>query len=118
MLFTITGKHVEITEAIRNYAREKCEKLPRFYDQISHMEVVVEAREGGSLAVQFLAHVDRGEVLVAKEEGHDLYGCLDLTAHKMERQLKRQKEKQRDHKRPGTADLPLPERPGEEGTIE
>lgn len=113
MLFTITGKHVEITEAIRSRAREKCEKLPRFYDQISHLEVVVESKEGGITSVEFLAHIDRGEVLVAKEEGYDLYNSLDLVTHKMERQLKKQKEKQRDRKHPGTAEPPRPENPGQ-----
>lgn len=115
MLFTITGKHVEITEAIRSHAQEKCEKLPRFYDHISHVEVVVEGSEGRSTSVEVLVHIEHGETLVAKEAGHDTYACLDAAVHKVERQLKKQKEKQRDNKHIGTAEREPLQSPDQEG---
>ena len=58
MLFTITGKHLEIAEAIRAHAQEKCEKLPRFYDHINHVEVVVVGSEGRATSVEVLAHIE------------------------------------------------------------
>lgn len=115
MLFTITGKHIEITEAIRQHAQEKCEKLPRFYDQINHVEVLVEGGESRSTGVEVLAHIEHGEVLVAKESGHDTYACLDMAVHKLERQLKKQKEKQRDNKHLGTTEREPFQNPGQEG---
>ncbi|MHC4722131.1 MAG: HPF/RaiA family ribosome-associated protein, partial [Planctomycetota bacterium] len=39
MLFTITGKHVEITQAIKDHAQEKTDKLPRYYNSINQIEV-------------------------------------------------------------------------------
>jgi len=36
MLFTMTGKHIEITEALKAHAQEKSEKLPRYYNSINH----------------------------------------------------------------------------------
>ena len=47
MLFTITGKHIEITDALRSHAQDKVEKLPRYFDSISQVEVIVEGNEGG-----------------------------------------------------------------------
>ena len=39
MLFTISGRHLEITDAIRSYAEEKTSKLPRYYNSITSVEV-------------------------------------------------------------------------------
>ncbi|MHC4582786.1 MAG: HPF/RaiA family ribosome-associated protein, partial [Planctomycetota bacterium] len=37
MLFTISGKHIEITEAIRRHAEEKTSKLPKYYNSINRV---------------------------------------------------------------------------------
>ena len=42
MLFTITGKHIEITQAIREHAEEKTSKLPKYYNSINQVEVVID----------------------------------------------------------------------------
>ncbi|MHC4367568.1 MAG: HPF/RaiA family ribosome-associated protein, partial [Planctomycetota bacterium] len=42
LLFTITGKHIEITEAIRAHAEEKTAKLPKYYNSITRVEVIID----------------------------------------------------------------------------
>ena len=58
MLFTISGKHTDIPEAVKSYAKEKTEKLPKFYDVINQIEVVVDGKEGskeaGNIAVEII----------------------------------------------------------------
>ncbi len=98
MLFTITGKHIEITDAIRLHAQEKVEKLPRYFDSITQIEVVVEGNEGGKQGVEIIVHAEHNDLLIAKETGDDTYACIDLAIHKLERQLRKIKEKQRNHK--------------------
>jgi putative sigma-54 modulation protein len=98
MLFTITGKHIEITEAIRAHATDKAEKLPRFFDQISHVDVIVDAGQGGMPSVEIVVRAEHFGDIIAHEVGSDAYVCIDLAMHKMERQLKKIKEKQRDNK--------------------
>lgn len=98
MLFTMTGKHIEITEAMRAHAQEKTEKLPRYFNSISQIEVIVEGNEGGMQSVEIIVHAEHSELLVAKEAGSDMYTCIDVAIHKLERQLKKTKEKQRNHK--------------------
>ena len=99
MLFTITGKHIEITEAIRSHAQEKVEKLPRYFDSINQVEVVIEGNEGGGKpCVEIIVHAEHSDVFVAKEMGEDTYACIDKAIHKLEPQLKKAKEKQRSHK--------------------
>lgn len=119
MLFTITGKHIEITEAIRAHAQEKTDKLPRYFDSISQIEVIVEGNEGGKQSVEIIVHAEHSDLLVAKETGDDMYACIDLAIHKLERQLKKAKEKQRDHKHAVEAE-PLSSQPSvesEEDTV-
>ena len=108
MLFTITGKHVEITESIRNYAEEKTEKLPRYYDSINRVDVIIEGNEGGKPSVEIIASAEHSNVFVAQETGDDTYGCIDAAVHKLERQLRKKKEKQRNNKHIGSGSSELP----------
>ncbi len=98
MLFTISGKHVEITEAIRQHAQEKVEKLPRYYSGINQVEVIVDGCDGGMPSVEIIARGEHSNVFIAKESGEDTYACIDVAVHKLERQLRRKKEKERNNK--------------------
>ena len=98
MLFTISGRHLEITDAIRSYAEEKTSKLPRYYNSITSVEVVIEGNEGGNQSVELIARGEHSNVFVAHETGDDVYACIDIAMHKLERQLRRKKEKQRNNK--------------------
>ena len=98
MLFTISGRHLEITDAIRSYAEDKSSKLPRYYNSITSVEFVFEGNEGGNQAVEIIARGEHSNVFVVTEVGDDIYACIDIALHKLERQLRRKKEKQRNHK--------------------
>lgn len=115
MLITVTGKHIDITDAIRAHAEEKVEKLSRFYDLISQIEVIIEGNDGGKQLVEVLAHAQHNDILVAKESGTDTYSCIDVAVHKLERQLKKTKEKQRTHKAVSIGEIEVPEQQPEEG---
>ena len=102
MLFTITGKHIEITEALRKHAEEKTSKLTKYYDRLSQVEVVIDGQVGGSsgvkIGVEIIARGEHSNFFIVTETGEDAYSCIDIAVHKMERQLKKKKEKQRDNK--------------------
>lgn len=99
MLFTITGKHIEITDAIREHAQDKVDKLPRYFDSISQIEILVDGNDGGQQSVEVIVHAEHSDLLIAKEAGPDTYTCIDKAVHKLEAQLRKTKEKQRSHKR-------------------
>ncbi len=103
MFFTITGRHIEITDAIRDHAKEKADKLPRFHNNINRVEVLVEGGEGVRFSVEVIAHVEHEELILAKETRTEMYTALDAAFHKMVRQLKKKKEKQRDNKHSGVS---------------
>lgn len=97
MLFTITGRHIEITEAIRNHAQQRTEKLPRYFDNINQIEIIIEGSSSDP-GVEIIARGDHGNVFIATESGEDTITCIDLAVHKLERQLRRKKKKQRNNK--------------------
>jgi len=98
LLFTITGKHIEITEAIRRHAEEKTAKLPKYYNSINRIEVIIDGNQGGDTSVEIIAKAEHSKIFVGTEAGQDAYRCIDMAVHKLERQLRRIKSKERDNK--------------------
>lgn len=98
MLFTISGKHIDMTEAIKSYAQEKTSRLPRYYNGINQVEVIVDGSEGGKTSVEIIARGEHSRVFVGTESGENVYKCLDLAVRKLEKQLRRKKTKERNNK--------------------
>jgi len=107
LLFTITGKHMDVTEAMKHHAEEKTSKLPRYYDSINQIEVIIDGGKGGNVSVEVIARAEHSKVFVCSEAGGDAYGCLDVAVHKLERQLRRAKGKERDNKHTGPGPDPV-----------
>ena len=111
MLFTISGKHIEITEAIRRHAEEKTSKLPKYYNSINRVEVIIDGNRGGDTSVEVIAKAEHSKIFVGTEAGQDAYRCIDMAVHKLERQLRRVKSKERDNKHSAGRSEGYPEGP-------
>ena len=98
MLFTISGKHIDMTEAIKSYAQEKTSRLPRYYNGINQVEVIVDGSKGGKTSVEIIARGEHSRVFVGTESGENVYKCLDLAVRKLEKQLRKKKTKERNNK--------------------
>ena len=98
MVVTITGKHFEITDRIRAHAEQKTKKLPKYFDSISQIEVIIEGSEADS-GVEIIVSAEHSNEFVAKAKGDDTLTCIDMPVHKLERQLRKKKEKQRHTKK-------------------
>ena len=93
MRIDVTGRHFEITPAILERAEKKCAKLPKYYDGVQHIEVVVEQIPHDKFAVELRVDVEKHETFAAGEKGDDLYLAIDSAVDKMVRQLTDFKEK-------------------------
>ena len=107
MQISITGRHVEVTDRIRNYAEEKTAKLPRYYDRVRAADVVLE-REGDLLSVEMIVAAVGPQTFGAKEVGPAALAGIGLLVDKLERQLTKHKEKNRNHKHDGRPDHSAP----------
>jgi putative sigma-54 modulation protein len=105
LLFTISGKHIEITEAIRKHAEEKTAKLPKYYNSINRVEVIIDGMPGGNTSVEIIARGEHSKIFIVTETGEDAYRCIDVAVHKLERQLRRKKTKERNNKHASGTEL-------------
>ena len=105
MLFTIRGKQIDITEAVKTYAEEKTAKLPRYYDSINQVEVMIDGNKGGKINVEIIARAEHNKIFIVTETGQDPRRCIDVAVRKLQRQLRRQKGKERDNKHTGITEL-------------
>jgi putative sigma-54 modulation protein len=95
MQLDITGHHVEVTEPLRDYVINKLEKIERHFDLVSDVHCI--------LTVEKLRHKAEATVSVngakiyadATEEG--MYAAIDGLANKLERRVRKHKEKLVDH---------------------
>src|SRR5919199_432797 len=96
MQVNITFRHLESTEALKAHAREKVEHIQRYIDRPSEAHVV--------LYVENLEHhadinlKARPFLLRGRAKSNDMYASIDSAAEKIERQLKKHKEKLKSHK--------------------
>jgi putative sigma-54 modulation protein len=100
MEITVTGRHIEVTAAIREYAHNKVSKLPKYFDRISAIEVVADKQEPARYHVEIIVDAERHKDFVAHEVSDDLYACIDRATDKIERQLTDHKERLRNRKHP------------------
>lgn len=91
MQINVSGHHVEITSALREYVSEKFSRLQRHFDQITNAQVtlVVEKQIQKAEANIHVAGAD----LFAASESSDMYAAIDTLTGKLDRQLIKHKEK-------------------------
>lgn len=95
MQLSITGHHIEVTEALKNYVTEKFAKLDRHFDQVINVHVILEVEK---LAQKAEATVQvNGAKLFAEETHEDLYAAIDGLIDKLDRQVLKHKDKIQDH---------------------
>jgi putative sigma-54 modulation protein len=101
MNLTISGHQLDITEALRNYAQGKMQRLVEPFEKVIDLHLII----GIEKLVQYAeATVNlRGKTLFAKAEAQDAYAAIDALVDKLDRQLVRYKERVHEH-RGATAD--------------
>jgi putative sigma-54 modulation protein len=90
-IYQMIGRNIDVTDAMRNYAEDKLDKLDKFAGQIIDAKVVMSYNDriGGEPAkVEVQVNVPNG-VVRAEERGTDHYAAIDLVVDKLERQLKK-----------------------------
>lgn len=96
MQINISGHHVEVTDAMRDYVNSKLERLSNHHDRITSMNVIVSVDKLIQKAEATL-HVS-GKDIFADASDEDLYTAIDSLADKLDRQLIKHKEKMRSHR--------------------
>jgi len=95
MNLTITGHHLEVTPALRDYVTSKLERIRRHFDQVVDITVFLSVEKLRQRA-EINVHV-RGKDLFAEATDNDLYVAIDALMDKLDRQVLKYKEMRQDH---------------------
>lgn len=95
MNLNITGHHVELTPAIREYATNKLERVIRHFDHVTSVHVILSVDKLVQKA-EVTLHV-KGKDIYADATDTNLYASIDLVADKLDRQVVKHKERVSDH---------------------
>ncbi|MDJ0939595.1 MAG: ribosome-associated translation inhibitor RaiA [Woeseiaceae bacterium] len=95
MQLNVSGHHVEITDSLRGYVESKIERLERHFDLVSDVHCI--------LTVEKLRHKAEAKVNVnggtifAETTEDDMYAAIDGLVDKLDRRVRKHKEKLVDH---------------------
>src|SRR5437764_5109917 len=102
MNLTISGHHLEVTPALRNYVTTKLDRITRHFEQVVDIKVLLtvekqkekERRQRAECRI----HV-KGNDMFAESSHEDLYAALDELVDKLDRQVGKHKTRVQDHHR-------------------
>ncbi len=114
MQIDITFKNMDSTDALKDYASKRLSKLDRYIDRPTEVHIVLSVEKRRHKADVTLSA--DGVVINAVEITEDLYSAIDMVIDKLERQVKKHKEKLQDKKGPTKAELAAEAGPGEEAS--
>ncbi len=95
MNLNITGHHVEVTPAIRDYVTGKLDRVIRHFDNVTSVGVIISVEKLRQKA-EVTVHV-RGKDIHVESEDSDMYAAIDALTDKLDRQVLKYKTKAADH---------------------
>jgi putative sigma-54 modulation protein len=109
MRVNVTFRHMEATEPIKEYAQEKVERIKKYFPDPMTAHVVMTTERGYQHVCDVTITLHNGLTLKGRESTEDMYSSIDLVMAKIERQVRRYKEKIRSHKPVSLTTIPVHE---------
>jgi putative sigma-54 modulation protein len=100
MNLTISGHHLELTPAIRDYVQSKLERIKRHFDHVIDVAVILGVEKPSEKERRQRAEVNlrlRGIVIHVESFAEDLYAAIDTLIDKLDRQVLKYKTKVQNH---------------------
>jgi putative sigma-54 modulation protein len=96
MQISLTGNHIDLTPALRDYVDSKFARLERHFDKVTNIHVILSVEKLRQKAEATL-HIN-GANIFADETSEDMYAAIDGLLDKLDRQVIKHKEKNMNHK--------------------
>ena len=109
MNLTISGHHLEVTPAIREYVQSKLERIKRHFDHVIDIAVILTVDKLPEKEKRQKAEINlhlRGKDLHVESMAHDLYAAIDALVDKLDRQVIKYKTKLQDHQHDAIKRMP------------
>src|SRR6188508_380939 len=106
MQFSVTFRHMDATDALKAYAKERLEKIRKYFPDPIMIHVVM-STEKFHHTVDVNVQLHNGFKMAGTETTENMYSSIDLVSAKIERQVRRYKDKLRTHKVRELTPLPV-----------
>jgi putative sigma-54 modulation protein len=109
MNLTISGHHLELTPAIRDYVQSKLERIRRHFDHVIDVAVILAVDKLPEKEKRQRAEINlrlRGKDIHVESIAEDLYAAIDMLIDKLDRQVMKYKTKLQDHHHEAAKRLP------------
>jgi putative sigma-54 modulation protein len=100
MNLTISGHHLEVTPALREYVINKLDRVTRHFDQVVDITVLLTVEKQKEKERRQKAEVNlhvKGRDIHVEHANEDLYAAIDQLVDKLDRQVCRHKDRVQDH---------------------
>jgi len=94
---SVSARHMDLSDDMRDYVQEKCSKLAKHYDGVISVRVLLEP-SGTGKAVEIVVRAPKGTTLVVSAEHENMRAAVDAAIGKAERRVTRLKEKLHESK--------------------
>ena len=95
MRLSVTGHHIEVTSALRDYVHVKLGRIERHFDHVGDIHCILTVEKLLHKA-EATAHLSGGSIH-ADSSADDMYAAIDGLIDKLDRQVRKHKEKSTDH---------------------
>jgi putative sigma-54 modulation protein len=95
MNLTITGRHMEMTDALKAYIESHVKKLKAHFDKVIDIDVVLDVEKHRHIA-ELNLHAN-GVRIHSKEASADMYASVDAVMAKLEKQVRKYKDRINRH---------------------
>ncbi|HEX7985019.1 SSU ribosomal protein S30P [Duganella sp. CF517] len=109
MNLTISGHHLEVTAAIREYVQNKLERVTRHFDQVIDIAVILTVDNLKEKSKRQKAEINlrmSGKTVYVESLSQDLYAAIDTLVDKLDRQVMKYKSKVQQHGHDAIKHLP------------
>ena len=109
MNLTISGHHLEVTSAIREYVQNKLERVTRHFDQVIDIAVILTVDNLKEKDKRQKAEINlrlSGKTVYVESLSQDLYAAIDTLIDKLDRQVMKYKNKVQEHGHDAIKHLP------------
>lgn len=96
MQINISTRHGEISDATKEKITQKVEKLQRFFDRLTSIDVTIDLDKADEPNIEVTVQSEKRDNFVASYRSEDMFGSLDQVIAKLEQQLKKHKERLRE----------------------
>jgi len=95
MQLSVTGQQIDVTDSLRDYVSSKIDKIGRHFDLVSDIHCILKVEKLRHTA-EATVSVNGGKIFADSTEA-DMYAAIDGLVYKLDRQVRKYKEKLVDH---------------------